>query len=885
MSRRIFSLSLMLVVLGSSATAFPLLKRKKKAQTTQTEKKSAYERALTEHATESCRGAFVSLHKTDGKILVELPQASLGRDMLIGATISSVSNPKMGDLGFKNSNLVHVRFVEKDSSVVMQVVNTDLFIPKNSPSASIAARLNYDNLDFFSFPIKARSAGNASVLFDASSFFLKEDRFFPIIAKNVGSYSVSSSLKENLSRITALKVFERNACIKMDRHYLVSLSGKSGTPISNYPVTIGVNFTLALLPSDQMTPRLSDTRVGMFLINKDVLANDGSVDKATFVKRWRIEPKDTAAYFSGTPTEPVKPIVFYVENTFPPLWKRAIKAGILWWNKAFERIGFKNVMQVADFPTDNPDFDPDNFAYSCIRYLPTDVENAMGPSWTDPRTGEIINATVLVYNDVVNTIDNWRLVQTAQLDPAARAAQMPDSIVEQTLEYIIAHEVGHTLGFMHNMAASAAIPTDSLRSPTFTRKHGTTASIMDYARFNYGVQPGDKGVSFDPPTVGTYDKYAIEWTYKYFPDTKGDLIEESKRVSALIDKHAHDPEYRYGVQQMGDRRYDPSAIEEDLSNDPVKASTLGLSNLRYILSHLGEWFPNDDEAEHRATLYEGIANQAMRYVSNVFLNVPGIYLYQTSEASGLPRYKVVPKAEQRASAMWLLDQAVSIDSMRNEPLEHTMSDVAADSPFVRLGALTRAMAIRNIANLNLSYYLDSTSYSPLEYADDVYARVFAKTEQGKENLSFEEKQLQDYFVRYLIGYASDLAPKGGGRSSLSIAELTGFAEPTEQVRTEGMTDEEFISLLPQQAPHICSYAPSSSADAHGHSGVGFLNFGKSYGEPEDLFTNAINTTESLYLPLLYRTQELLRRVAPKTADATLRQHYEFLLRKLDQITK
>ena len=463
--------------------------------------------------------------------------------------------------------------------------------------------------------------------------------------------------------------------------------------------------------------------------------------------------------------------------------------------------------------------------------------------------------------------------------------KLPDSLMSKSLKYVIAHEIGHTLGFMHNMASSAAYTIDSLRSPSFSATHGTTPSIMDYARFNYVVQPGDKGVSFDPPTVGTYDKYAIEWTYKYFPDTKGDLIEESKRVSALIDQHAHDPEYRYGVQQMGDRRYDPSAIEEDLSNDPVKASTLGLSNLRYILSHLGEWFPNDDEAEHRATLYEGIANQAMRYVSNVFLNVPGIYLYQTSEASGLPRYKVVPKAEQRASAMWLLDQAVSIDSMRNEPLEHTMNDVAADSPFVRLGALTRAMAIRNIANLNLSYYLDSTSYSPLEYADDVYARVFAKTEQGKENLSFEEKQLQDYFVRYLIGYASDLAPKGGGRSSLSIAELTGFAEPTEQVRTEGMTDEEFISLLPQQAPHICSYAPSSSAGAHGHSGVGFLNFGKSYGEPEDLFTNAINTTESLYLPLLYRTQELLRRVAPKTADATLRQHYEFLLRKLDQITK
>ena len=145
-----------------------------------------------------------------------------------------------------------------------------------------------------------------------------------------------------------------------------------------------------------MTPRLSDTRVGMFLMNKDVLKKDGSIDKATFVKRWRLVPKDTAAYFAGELCEPTKPIVYYVENTFPPLWKRAIKAGVLWWNKAFERIGFKNVMQVADFPTNDPNFDPDNFKYSCIRYLPTDVENAMGPSWTDPRTGEVINATVLV---------------------------------------------------------------------------------------------------------------------------------------------------------------------------------------------------------------------------------------------------------------------------------------------------------------------------------------------------------------------------------------------------------------------------------------------------------------------------------------------------------
>lgn len=608
---------------------------------------------------------FVKFHKVSGKLYMELSDRAIGKRMLIASTVTAVSDPEVLPVGYKPTKPLYVRF-ERPDSLVINLCEITLLPDYDKTDSSLSAAVRRTTLDTVleTFPLYCESPDGDAAVFDVTSFFGGgNEKLGPVKSGTSNYISTKFSLKKASDLVTGVKVFEDNAAVTSSHTYTINSDVLGLVSLKkDEPFTVTTTRTILMLPDDIMASRKADSRIGIFLTDRRLLRDGEEIDKYSVINRWRIEPSDTAAYLGGECVEPEEHIVFYIDDAFPSKWKDAAVRGVLRWNSAFEDIGFKDVIQVRDFPDDDPEFDPDNLKYSCIRYVPSTVANAMGPSWVDPVSGEIINASVIVYNDVVSLAGGWRFCQTAQLDPRARLAQMPQDLLEETIEYVLAHEVGHCLGFMHNMAASAAWPTDSLRSPSFTRANGTTASIMDYARFNYVAQPEDIGVSLDPPYLGPYDRFLVKYAYSFIPEDADSVVER------WVDEKAGDPVYRYGRQQVK-ARYDPSAIEEDLGNDPVRSSEYGISNLKYIIAHNGEWADDatDPDGKLRRERYKLIVKQMGRYLSAVAANVGGIYLNQVkSGVSSLEPAVAVPAGVQKESLEWVLDNLLDMDWLSAE---------------------------------------------------------------------------------------------------------------------------------------------------------------------------------------------------------------------------
>lgn len=868
-------------------------KNREKAKTEQPDstkksKTSDYEKLFKDKKCQTAKG-MITIHKVDGeKLYFELPMSIFGREMLLGSTVSETSSNDHGVVGYKSKTPLHVMFTKEGFKSVQLCLVNDVYSSEGK-DAGIDEAVRRSTIPgiYRAFKIEAYNPDSTAVVIDVTKLFMEDNDdltpFDPYSTFGYKPFSRTTSFQKSNSHLGDIKAFDDNVTVKSYLSYTTTVTytdGKlTGKIEDKRAFTALVTRTLLLLPEEPMRPRIADPRMNIFVTGKARFASN--MNRGTlpvyYARHWRVEPKDVEAYKRGELVEPVKPIVFYLDSDLPEAWKPYAREGIEQWNDAFEKIGFKNVVQVRDFPTpeEDPEFDPDNLKYSCIRYAPLAFQNAMGPSWDDPRTGEIITASVMVYHDIIKLLNRWRFLQTAAADPRVRTMNIPDSIMGDALRYVLSHEVGHCLGFMHNMASSAAIPVDSLRSPSFTRKYGTTYSIMDYARFNHVAQPGDyeRGVQLIPPRMGVYDEYAVKWLYTCLPDAKTPE-EEKPWLDSLVRAHAGDPIYRYGKQQVYNT-LDPTSLSEDLGDDHVKASEYGIRNLKYILKHLNEWYGEDDnDLTARESMYKMLLNQYLLFVNHVYNVKGGIAMNERKAGDPRPSYSFIDGDYQRRAQQFLIDQLHDLDwiddpdLLKELPLQGNLS--------VRVQRLLVAYITADKGSFGRMIDPAPNAYSITEHADDAMKGIFLHTYQGK-SLSPRDRSNQNSYVDMLL-LMTRLDPESKG-SSKSIADderairftpqidETGWNISTSDFYSEACGDGELIDRLERQV----------EADLLGRANTPEEVGGFGYFRA---LTESLTPRDAMYYGRLIKVRDLLRQKR-YTGDQDTRNHYELLLHRIE----
>ncbi len=729
-----------------------------------------YQKLFDKKKCETVKG-LITIHKIDDKqILFEFPTTVLCKDMLLGSTVSKISNIEHGVLGYKSKQPMHIRFEKEYDHINMVTVN-DLY---TTDQENIKAAVQNATIGGIvkSFKVKAWNADSTAVVFDATDLFLSHmvdiDPFDPYFGYGNKPFNRSVQFEKDKSNLEAIKSFSDNFSVSSKLTYksTVNYSSKGSSYVveNRVPVTAVVNRSFLLLPEKPMRPRLADPRMNIFPTGKakfTTMDPRGTLPEY-YARRWNIEPKNMEAWkawmkrhkkddieaLMNTPVvddglvEPVKPVVFYMDTAFPESWRAPMKAAAEQWNEAFARIGFKNVVQVRMFPTkeEDPEFDPDNLKYSCFRYQPVDFQNAMGPSWFDPRTGEILNATVLVYHDVVKLVSNWMFTQTAAANKSIRNGDIPQDQLDDALRYVVGHEVGHCFSLMHNMAASAAIPVEKLRDPKFTQKHGTTYSIMDYARWNHVAQPGDmeKGVKLTPPRIGLQDFFAMKWLYMPLPECET-YKDEKPILDKMISEKSGDPRFRYGKQQIFSM-LDPSSQSEDLGDDVVKSSEYAVKNLKFIMKNLNTWLKdNDPDLSKRENLYKATVSQYYKHLYHVYNVKGGIYLNERMQGDKRPSYELVPAEYQRRAQQFLCDELEDMSWLTPKDLLEEIPLMSNQA--VRMQQYLLALLVADRGSMESYRHV---GFTVSEAQDMVIDALFKNTKKGKSLTAFEMSNQNSY---------------------------------------------------------------------------------------------------------------------------------------------
>ena len=815
-----------------------------------------YTKFFKDKKVETARGKFVTLHKIDGSVYLELPTKYLGKELMMGAKVTSTTDPDYLAVGSMNSAPIVFRFEKQDSVIVMKAPNSIVYRRDASPELQKALELNYRDQSVESFTPEVYKADSSAVVLKINSLVTESSPFFEIVPSQQGPFKITSSRNSSLTFVRGLKSFDSNASVRVEMNFSVNASLMGVLTVAkDMPLTAEVTYTILPVEASNAIPRFADARVGYQTTRKVSFPDYLDQSEPVYLAhRWQLVPKDKKAYAKGQLTEPEKKIVFYLDSAFPASWQRPIREGVLRWNKAFEAAGFRNAIEVRDFPKNDKQFDPDNLEYSCIRYIPNSQETIAASNWTDPRTGEIFSGNLTIYNNVEALLHKQRFIGTAAVDPQVRSSRLPQALFEESLSQLVTQEMGSVLGLLHNYAASASYTTDQLRSAKFTKESGLTPSILDGVTYNYLAQPSDKGVRLINDQLGVYDLFAIDWGYRYF-DLKGDPAAEAKELLSRVDKRAREPYLRYAPEQ----RYavDPTVRTEDLGNDPIKTAELTMKNLAFIQSNLSKWITNDPDTRKKKSLYLAIVQGYYLQLKNAMSLVGGVVCQESRLSTSLPRYQVVPKAKQREAFQWLLREAKDFQSKADRNFERKgFIDVSYYDQLLEF-------LVKDIYDLRsriiIASQVDSKTYSLGEYFDDLYQATFASTIAGKSPNHMERLMQIAFIDKSIAGtvnprnatpgmpYSFAGAPASVGGKLISLTSTTDYSDALKSDRVNYGGGNPSASIYPM------ANVP------------------------------ALDTSEQYMYAALLKVRPLLEQRAASTTDRTLKAHYQTLAFKVAKL--
>lgn len=866
-------LSLLLLSGVSTATFAKGKKSKKKAQTTTAaapaKKQSEYDKLFKDKQVKTSKGGIMTLHIVDDKLFVELPLKMLNRDMMLMSSVAEITDHTDSYVGLSPLRPLQVKFDTINRTVLLRRDRSQSVVADNGEEIRRALAQSNMPAILGSYKIKAFNADSTAVVFDMTDLFIGNESLLTAIDPRSETKlvlrGVSFNQKKDRSMLTDVAAFDDNATVTS----YITYDSKIGKTY-NKVTTAKLVRSLALLPETPMRPRLADFRLPLNVLGKYNYHSDYKLmDPVYFATRWRMEPSDQAAYDRGEAVEPKAPVVFYIDTTFTAQMSAAITKGILEWNKCFEAIGFKNAIRVRPFPTpeEDPQFSPQNFRYNCINYVPSLTGDTRVRTYVDPRSGEILRTTVMVCHNMTWEMPFEIFVFTAHADPSVRQRYMPDSTL---FEHIKNHFTWLTgvdcFGMSYNLTSSAAFSSDSLRhNAAFTRKYGTTPSMLDIAKYNF-IAPIDavkKGFRITPVGVGEYDYHVVKCLYKPVPEAKTSE-EELKVIEKWVDATVGNPVYRYE-----NAKDCPDCGANDVGDDDIKNFKYALGNLKYCMENFDKWISDEDDPEYlyRNGIYNYLYRRYKQLLTQVAITAYGVKTYERKANDPVPSYEFTPYAEQKEALDILYANRYMPDWVQRPELVRLMGiqreRIEEHKDYLSL--LMNATATR----LFIYEGQGKDHFDHKRYIRYMFDKLFEKTRKGQK-LSDEDFYYQTNFAKTMMASSKIVDRKAkyrDGSASALAAQIAGDPKVLD------FSDPEACMKTVEEMPLLYSL----------HD----VDFGRDevsaqYGALKKWPVINTQSTRQLYYGIL---KELRQVVKPyiNSSDRRTREHYRFIYESINRL--